>query len=263
MDAKFYSVTYNGHTFHASLTEHDTNWYEILLGGSLKKCVIIHIYPKDRYCSLIHVHHDKSCNLAHDLGVKSGTRDMIAAGIHLCKGLFPSVAYMTLQDESVIKCGHGVHLPLGDVYMLLYGKTWYQTYCDAQPMNPESLTHLTKTLSHPPEMEWKKLWGTYLAHGFAADNEDQIHKEYRMASSWHAFFQQIRDGNCKTWVKWIGLLMKALARGFTIAGSMWKIDMIKTKMTANITEIEKPAKEIPRPRYSGRRLFGGRNRNKK
>lgn len=78
---------------------------------------IIHVYPNDKYCSLISVYHDKECSITNDLPNKSGTRDMIFAGIRLCKFLFPSLKHISFQDESVIKCG-------GDVQMLLYGQTW-------------------------------------------------------------------------------------------------------------------------------------------
>lgn len=258
---QFYKVVFNHYTFIASHVEHDDNWFEVFLGGPSKKCVMIHIYPEDHYCTLTDVHHDKQCNMYADLPNKSGTRDMIFAGMHLCKLLYPSLTHMSLQDESAIRCGGGVTLPLGDVYMLLYGKTWYQTYCDAQPMNNrDNIVRLANTLSQKPTYEWKTLWKDYLSLGFVASLEPIIRQQYEFAESWHAFFQSIRDENCKTWPHWVSLFMKVVSRGFSIQGTMWKIDMKKLKIESALQKIEEPPKPPARPLPARRMYFGGRKR---
>lgn len=257
---QYYQVTYNKQTFIASLNHHDKNWYEILLGGTAKKCVNVHVYPSDKYCTLIDTHHDKSCNITNDLRNKTGTRDMIFAAIHLCKKLWSGLEYMTLQDESVIKCGNGKHLPLGDVYMFLYGRTWYQTHCNARPMNID-VRFLSKTLRAKPTIEWDTLWKDYLSLGFTDNSRYHIQQQYEAASSWHDFFESIREGNCETWIDWVLLLMKTLARGFTISGTIWQINIAKVKGAVTISEIDEPPKPIMRPSYTGRRLFGGRHFN--
>lgn len=258
---EFYKVVLNNNTFVATHQNVEDNWFEVMIGGLNKKCVVIHIYPNDDYCTLADVHHDKQCSLSLNLPNKSGTRDMIFAGLHLCKSLYPSLKYASFQDESVIKCGGGVTLALGDVYMLLHGKTWYQTYCDALPMeHGDEIVRLVQTLQTKPTIKWQKMWKDYLSVGFNEDQAASIERQYKTAKSWHAFFHAIREDNCKTWPHWIGLVMKVLSRGFTIQGTMWKIDMRKMKIESAIEEIQEPPKPIARAPPSRRMYFGGRKR---
>lgn len=256
---QYFQITINNTFFNASLSENDDNWYEILVGGSRVKCVIIHVYPKDKYCSLISMYHDKECNLSNDLPNKIGTRDMIFAGIHLSKFAFPSLEYMSLQDESTIKCGGNIQLPLGDVQMLLYGQTWYQRHCGADPVDKTSVERVQKILKHKPHIPWDRLWDNYLSHGFKSNVKKNIQNKYESSQTWHEFFQSIQDDNCNTWSKWIGFFMKMITRGYNpINGSMWTIDMKKLqKNTVTIKQIDKPPKQLSRPTYTGRRLFGG------
>lgn len=245
-------------TFIASVFKEEENLYEILLGGYNFKCVIIHVYPDDKYCSLTDLHHNKECNLTLNLLNKSGTIDMIVAGIHLCKFLFPHLEYMSLQDESVIKCGEGQHLPLGDVYMLLYGQSWYQRYLNALP--EKNTSRLVTVLKSKPTMKWKVLWTDYLARGFSAEHEQKLHQIYDKSISWHTFFQQIRGDNCRTWKDWISVFVKKMSGGFTITGTIWRIDMTKTKVTSSIKKVNKPIQSIQRPTKPAPRLyFGGQH----
>lgn len=53
----------------------------------------------------------------------------------------------------------GKNLLLGDMYMLLYGQTWYQKYLNAIPVQiSNQVIHLSRTLSKKPKMDWHKLW---------------------------------------------------------------------------------------------------------
>lgn len=260
---KYFQVTCTNHAFVASYVKHDSNWYEIRHGGTQKKCIIIHIYPRDKYCTLIDAFHDKECNINGDLPPKNGTVEMIHAGIVLCKNLHPKLKYMSIQDESVIKCGNGKQLPLGDVYMLLYGQTWYQKYLHATPVQiSDCVSHLSRILHKPPKMKWDDLWDTYLRLGFNDDQKVLVQQKYSTAQTWHEFFQSIRENNCVTWCDWIGLLTKTLARGTTMTGSIWHIDISSGSIWTcfTITEVDKPPVKPSRPTYIVRRLFGGRNR---
>lgn len=261
---RYYQVTYGNFDFIASHIKHDNNWHEILLGGARRKCIIVHIYPKDEFCTLIDAFHDKECNLTEDLPKKSGTIEMISAGIALCKKLYPKLKYMSLQDESVIKCGNGKNLPLSDVYMLLYGQTWYQNYFNATPVQilPQ-ISRLSKMLRKKPHIEWDTLWNNYLRLGYPNSDKNIIKHKYHSVQSWHEFFQSIRENNCVYWYEWLSLLTKTLAQGTTITGSIWNINIDESNdntINCIIKQIEKPTTKLTKQTHVQRLLFGGRTR---
>lgn len=261
---QFYKVTYNQRSFVASYVQIEDTIFRVRFGGIKQRdCLTIHIYPNEKYCCLVDAFHHKDCSIDNELPKKDGTVDMILAAVQLCKHLHPSLQYMTLQDESVIKCKNGKQLPLPDVYMLLYGQTWYQKHLGATPEDKKTeIALVSEYLKGKPNLIWKEIWDDYLSRGFKHEDELRLYDIYNTSDSWHMFFNRIRDDNCSTWQEWVWLLMKRFTRVYTITGTIWRISLKGVKVIASFDEIEEPPKHIMRPTYRGRRLFGGRSRMK-
>jgi hypothetical protein len=199
--------------------------------------------------------YDSLCVLKGDLERKQGTVDMLNAALLLSQNLFPTKKYIQYSDESIIKCDNNKILPLPEMYMMLYGKTWYQNFFDVKPMtNTAEVIYVQQVLSEKPSMQWNVLWGKFLSLNYPHDMMSDIKDKYLKASSWHEFFQSIKDERCTYWQDWVIPLFNVLSKNYRLRGKLWymsfppksKINIEKTTKTPEIT-----------PSYIGSRLFGG------
>lgn len=183
----YYKITYNGKSFVASYERQGNHFFRVRLEG----CITIHIYSDKNCCYLIHAIHHKECSLDNETYI----RDMIFATLQLCKHLHPTLKYMILQDDSFIQCQNGKQLPLPDVYMLLYGQTWYQKHFGATPEDKKAeIALVSEYLKGKPSVQWKEIWDEYLSRGFKHEDEVRLHDVYNTSQSWHVFFNRIRHG---------------------------------------------------------------------
>lgn len=252
---KYYNVTYKSRNFYAKVQMIDTNTTEIMLGGSSHKCVTVHVYNDEEYVYLSALLYDSLCVLKGDLERKQGTVDMLNAALLLCKNLFPTKKYIQYSDDSVIRCDNSRILPLPEMYMMLYGKTWYQPFFDVVPMHtPDKVKYVQQVLKDKPSMQWNILWGKFLSLNFSTDMMAVIRNKYLNASSWHEFFKSIKDERCTYWQDWVIPLFNTLSKNHRLRCTLWCMSFPKKgdrtiKSTTRMSEIT--------PKYSWTRFFGG------
>lgn len=252
---EYYKLTINNRQFSASVNKLDEHWIEILVGGAKIKCVTIHVYIDDNTASLASIHHDDLCVLDGTLPTKVGTHDLLTAALQLCIYLYPAIPCISLQDESTIKCGDGQHLPLPEVYMMLYGETWYQKMFNAQPKHDKkTMHHIQQRLLSKPDVSFEVLWSRYFSKGYPNNKRKTIHDLYISSTSWCEFFRSIRHNNCEHWQAWIYKFFKETFH-MSIRGTTWIIK--PPNDTSIVIEKSLPPKVTLKPRYTGIRLFGG------
>ena len=106
-------------------------------------------------------------------------------------------------------------------------------------------------------MEWTTLWDRFLSLNFPPQMTKHVKEKYVSASSWHTFFQSIKDDRCKYWTDWVIPLFHVLAKGFHIRGTSWRMSF---QPVAEV-DIEETSKlKSLKPNYTGVRLFGGSTR---
>lgn len=235
----------------------DGNTTEILVGGAAMKCVSIHVYDDEEYVSLSELLYDSMCSLDDELPQHSGTIDLLNASLLFCKTLFPTKKSIRFTDESVIKCGDGKILPLPEVSLMLYGKTWYQRYFGITLLHDRvRFQAIQRTLAGKPQLPWDVLWANYLSSGFPSSEKNLIREMYQGAQTWHDFFFAIRRDRCRHWHEWALKLFALLSKDFHVRGTTWKMSFPDHDASFMHTPTEKLAKTL-QPNYSRPRLFGG------
>lgn len=257
--SSYYTITYHGNKFYAQVYSIDDNTTEIIVGGNLTKCVTIHVYDDEKYVYLLEVLYDSFCNLDNNLIKKEGTIIMLHASFALCKYLFPDKTSIHFTDESAIKCIRNNSLPLPEVYMMLYGKTWYQTNFDVtiDKKNEIKLGEIQSVLQKKPGMKWDILWSKFLSITFPHDEKDKIHQHYMKALTWNSFFQSIKNDRCQYWQHWVIPLFNVLSKGFHLRGTEWHMKFphyheVMIIPTKNVKQIK--------PKNTRLQLFGGSTR---
>lgn len=254
---QYFCLTFHGNKFYAQVQDIYDNTTEISVGGSTPRCVTIHVFHDEKYVYLLELLYDSFCNLDNNLVKKQGTIAMIHAAFALCKHLFPDKTSIHFTDESVIKCQNDNSLPLPEVYLMLYGKTWYQTHFDAKinKKYERKLQNLQNVLQAKPTMKWDLLWSRFLSMTFPTNVKDTIHQNFIHASSWHEFFLSIKDNRCKYWRDWVIPFFNTLFKGKRIRGTEWHMPFPNTSDVV-IAPCRKMKTTI-RPTYNGVRFFGG------
>ena len=103
---------------------------------NLDRCVTISLSleNQNKIAQLESLFYESRCNILHNLERGVGTRDMLNTALMFCKELFVNnIKGFKLHDKSYNNV-HGRD-DLFISYICLYGKTWYETYFNAQ-FNP-------------------------------------------------------------------------------------------------------------------------------
>jgi hypothetical protein len=258
MQTEAYIITYQGRKFYAQVQEIDDNTTEIVVGGRSKRCVSIHVYADESYVYLSELLYDSLCSMTEDLEKKSGTVSLLHASLLLCKYLYPNKREVRFTDESVIKCGGDNVLPLPEVYMLLYGKTWYETYFDVKLEHKNQqvkLNQVRQLLSSRPTLTWDVFWTKFLSVDYHKRDEEILKEKYTMSSTWHEFFEHIKNDRCKKWLNWVLAFCDYMFKGFRLRGTSWKMSFPEDEVI--ISPTKKLRSMYQKPSYTGMRLFGG------
>ena len=110
--------------------------HNISLGGQKKGCIVIEVDEKEtgyhansEIAHINSIQYDKRCN-------NSG--DMIRVAMQVTCYLCPWVTSFSLRDASARLCmPDGPEVNLSDLYICLYGKTWYEHHFDARIQSDE------------------------------------------------------------------------------------------------------------------------------
>lgn len=226
--SQYYKLHYKGHIFYAKVDDTESDGtVTIRVGGPRVKCVTLHMYADENYIYLQDLFYDHLCSLEGSLEKSVGTTYLVQAALLLCHKLNPSIARVELTDQSVVRCDNrGKVLPLPEVYMLLYGNTWYASKFQVHIHNwsvqaKKKYTQLALLLKEKPKMNFEDLWVSYLSMNFAENRKSYVQYKYNVATSWYEFFQSIRENNCVYWFDWVRNLFLKLSKGLALSGSSW------------------------------------------
>lgn len=261
----YYKLHYKNNVFYAQVDDDESDGTITLrVGGSKIFCVTVHIFTKEKYAYLQDLFHDALCTLEGALEKSIGTIHLVEAAVAFCKMKYPYITHIELTDQSIIRCNErGKVLPLPEVYMLLYGYTWYENKFNAHVHGLDSrmtkkLTKLRNLLASKPHMSFNKLWSSYLSLNFSKDSKDHIAEKYSFANTWHDFFKSIRENNCVYWFDWVRNLFLELSKGLSLTGLSWSFDIpLHAKLIIEETSKIKPVVATQTRRL---RLFGGYSR---
>jgi hypothetical protein len=141
---RFYRIKCKQYTFIADIFPDELAERDIIKFDGIKKtCVFFSVYWDDNeklYPNLEGVSFDAKCSFddKFQLQRKSGTILMLKCALKFLLALYPMIKGIMFKDQSVLKCLGDVRINLSSFYIAKYGRTWYQSKFDAEPLNVTS-----------------------------------------------------------------------------------------------------------------------------
>ena len=125
-------VTTDNYNFEITLSKDTISDEYFTIYSSEKECCGI---MKDNLENIIYIRHlnfFETCAKNKSLVKKNGTIEMLFCALQYVRDYYNTEFKYVFQDDSSIKINDTI-ISLKVIYILLYGKTWYMKYIDAQP----------------------------------------------------------------------------------------------------------------------------------
>lgn len=131
----YFCVEYKRYKFYASIKSFQD--HDMIHIGNKKRCISFRYDQYDRMLTLLTAEHDEKCRVDKILKRGTGTIRMIRIALAFVKFQYSNaVPYIEFSDESFILCKNGRKFSLAKLYLVRYGKTWYEAKFRARPTQP-------------------------------------------------------------------------------------------------------------------------------
>jgi hypothetical protein len=161
------SQTESADEFHASVRPR-RDGAEILVGGEKTRgCIIIHISkvdlsnPNSIVEAFLNVKYNEHCNVTNDLAKGIGTIILMRTAMSFAFTYF-KIDKFILKDVSKFACDTQ-YISLPALYILKYGKSWYQKHINARTYNEQLHRNIEKyKLFVDSKPDWDYLYNTFI-----------------------------------------------------------------------------------------------------
>jgi hypothetical protein len=189
------------------------------------------------------IEYNKACNKDSTLQSGQGTRDMIYLAMNVVQTLCPWVTSFSLRDASARMCqSNGPEINLSDMYIALYGKTWYENHFKAKIQNYDTYELYRKLLKKLKSKTFK-IASPYerFSRAFNLNFTEDIIIIYNKSLTFKEFFEKLnntipKEDLCLLLQSWITKFIRdlILERHFLIE-NQWIIT--NDKKDINLTNI--------------------------
>jgi hypothetical protein len=145
-------------------------------GGIKEQCIKIVINKKINKASIEDLIYRKKCSIFNTLNKSKNNKNnniilLLKSALLYCVKKYPEINIYEINDMSYINCGNYQRIPLSDLYVIKHGKTWYEYYFDARPIN-QQIKYIDEY-----KQTFKKILDTILDL-----NTDEFIKEYYLTT---------------------------------------------------------------------------------
>ena len=164
---------------------------------------------------ITHIKYEPECSLNSVLERGGGMVEMVKLAIQYVSKIYPEITTFELQDTSNIECDKidmTITFPprkiikplsLSSLYILLYGKTWYELHFNARMINNE-LYNIYKREIHKLGLPINKPLTDIQKYVCDNDKYEKLRQYYDANKSWHEFFNKIpKNRRCELLYNWI------------------------------------------------------------
>lgn len=198
------------------------------------------------------------CSVDEPLPRGDGTIHMIKTLLSEMKKRYPYVKYITLMDNSHIRCSQGKEISLLALSFSIYSKTWYERIFNAtlQDLIYQEKYILGNKILNDPETklsfeEFTQLFGSYTR----VDTLNKLKPYYESTVTYTEFFQTLykgegKESQCNLIVDWIDIFLQYIF-GINLQSLPW---IIKRESIEDIVILEEHTiSQNPYTQSAGRR----------
>lgn len=217
------------------------------MGGVYDECINITIKTdnKRRVGYISYIKYEPECSLTAALERGGGIVEMVKLALQFVNKIYPEITTFELRDTSNIECDNidmttspprkvNKPLSLSNLYILLYGKTWYELHFNAEMVDKE-IYNIYKNSTQIFGLTIKNPIDTIATYINDTDKLTQLQQYYDANKTWHDFFNKIpRKRRCELLYNWIPNFVR-IHIGELHQHNMWEIDI--NRMTKTYMEI--------------------------
>jgi hypothetical protein len=136
------------------------------------------------------VSYDERCSSNEPMPKKIGTRAMVNGAFACIQILFPKIDTLTLTDETFFLC-EGTKVANSNMSFILNGKTWYERYFEAEPVNKQNYEELKEFYYYSKlhDVPFQRIWKQSLS--LTAIQKKDALSIYNSSKTWHEFYNSI------------------------------------------------------------------------
>ncbi len=209
----------------------ENNKKEIVLkfGGIKEQCIRIRIYKKEKIALIEDLVYKKDCSIFTKLDKNNNKIELLLkSSLYFCIKKFPEVSNYQISDMSYIQCNNNQRIVLSDLYVVKYGKTWYEKVFNAMPIEEQkkdvenAKKIINEKLNTIINLDYDNFIKRYYIQTKNLNNKniDIIKNAYKKNMSVKDYLFYFFDNNldCKLYVLFFQIIF-----GFLLYGKYWEI----------------------------------------
>jgi hypothetical protein len=242
--SSYYSLEYKRYKFYGCIKLFDD--HDMIHIGNQRRCIsyMFRYDHYDRMLTLLTAEHHAKCRVDEVLKRGTGTIRMLRIALAYVKSKYSNaVPYIEFSDESFIPCKNGRKLSLAQLYLVKYGKTWYEAKFRARPTQPfqdmykECVDRLQSYVRSKPY--------TYSSVVSIAKQEvkQELQPIYEQSENIVTFVKRILEDplyDCSVLFDWLPMIVSSYIPQLTNFTWMISFEEIRTKIECTLLH-EKPS----------------------